>query len=663
MSKAVKIMLCIVLAVVLLIGGILIFTAVSKNKAPNWEDQYHAGIEHLEEGNYDAALTALIAAVEIEPARYEAYVAQGDAYMGLERFREARSVYQTAYMLAPEAQNAIREKLKLAWNAISAGTVPIAVTEETVPETTVAETNPVVIVTPEKRYISRIETLYNGEITTEDVFTYDDSGNILQKTTSGYNNGEKTYSVVTEYVYDDDGFLAGIKEENSPVSEYEYHYDLGVLSGYTYNEVRGDVIASSVTYQYERDESGNIVKVTTTSSDPELWTNGEYRYDDLGRCVSANEHERYGDHEFKRTMTYDYSNMGSVIVTKEETMLDNTSTTRTVQFGDMEYGYIYGSELYEGYSVVTDMDGYIVGVKDSDGQLVNFFEYCTPDAQDTDIPKETSPEKITFADIPSEFVLAGAGAWRTVLTIHEDGSFVGEYSDSDMGVTGEGYPRGTVSICNFEGKFSEPQKVDEFIYSTKLESYKIADTLGREYYEDEIRYIVTESAGMYDADEFYIYLPGAAIKGDLRESYMYSMYLYKDIRSILPSGFYYLYNVGGDTGFPAYCDDFVRRNDDYDYKYMDREVHLGASYYGTCRLVFWPKIATPKMNLEFVWREENQTEFRATDYYGSGDYHISLYVSEDLSAVKVKLTSINGVDLSEWGGTTDGYFEAVFVNE
>lgn len=596
MSKAVRIMLCIVLTLVLLIGGMLISVAVSKRKAP-------------------------------------------------------------------EAQDAIRETLEVARNTIGAETEPVADTEATIPETTVAETEPVVIVTPKKRYISRIETLYNGEISAVDVFTYDNDGNILQRTSSGYDNGEETYSVVTEYVYDDGGLLTNIKEANTPLSEYEYHYDLGVLSGYTYNEIMGDAIANSVTYHYERDERGNVVKVTTTSSDPELWTNGEYSYDDLGRCVSAYEHERYGDHEFKRTMTYDYSNMGSVIATKEETVLDNTSTTRTVQFGDMEYGYIYGPELSEGYSVVTDMDGYIISVKDSDGQLVNFFEYCTPDAQDNDIQKKSSPENISFADIPSEFVFAGAGAWRTILTIHEDGSFVGEYSDSDMGVTGEGYSRGTVAVCNFEGKFSEPQKIDEFIYSTKLESYKIADTLGREYYEDEIRYIVTEPAGMYNADEFYIYLPGAAIKGDLRESSKYWMYLYKDIRSILTSGFYYIYNVNGDTGFPAYGDDFVRRDDEYDYKYMDREVGLVASYYGTCRLVFTPERGLAKMNLEFVWREENQTEFRATDYYGSGDYHISIDVSEDLSTVKIKLTSINGVDLSEWGGTTDGYFEAVFVNE
>lgn len=660
MSKAVKIMLCIILALVLLIGGMILYITVSMNKAPNWEDQYDAGIGHLEKGNYDEALTALKAAVELEPTRYEAYVAQGDAYMELGRFKEALIVYQKAYHLAPEAQDTIREKLRLVWNVIGEETEPTADTEETVPETTAAETEPVEIVAPEQRKISRIETLHNGEISSEDVFTYDNDGKILQRTTSGYRNGEKTDSVVMEYVYDDGGFLTGIKEANSPFSEYEYHYHLGALSGYTYNEVRGDGVAYSVTYHYERDENGNIGKVTTTSTDPELWTSGEYRYDDLGRRVSAYEHVRNGDHEISRAMTYDYSSEGAVLVTKEETMLDQTRTTRTIQFGDMEYGCLYGLELNEGYSVVSDMDGYMIGIKDSDGQLVNFFEYCTPDAQDTSMPNEKSPDKISFADIPSEFVLAGAGAWRTILTIHEDGSFVGEYSDSEMGEKGEGYPRGTVYICGFEGKFAEPRKVDEFIYSTKLESYKVAEPSGRVYYEDEIRYIVTEPAGMQNADEFYIYLPGAAIKGDLRESDLY-WNTDTDIRSTLPSGYYFLYNVGGEKVFTAYTDDFEWRDVWYDTE--DQNATLRASYYGECRLVLRAQKGISDIFLVFDWRDVGQTEFHAADIRGSGDYHVSLDVSEDLSTVKVKLTSINGVDLSAWGGTTDGYFEAVFMNE
>ena len=52
----------------------------------------------------------------------------------------------------------------------------------------------------------------------------------------------------------------------------------------------------------------------------------------------------------------------------------------------------------------------------------------------------------SFADVADrEFCFSsGVGGWFTVLYIHEDGSFDGHYQDSNMGVTGEGYPNGTL---------------------------------------------------------------------------------------------------------------------------------------------------------------------------------------------------------------------------
>ena len=50
-------------------------------------------------------------------------------------------------------------------------------------------------------------------------------------------------------------------------------------------------------------------------------------------------------------------------------------------------------------------------------------------------------EGLTFADLAEyqfEFC-SGAGGWATDFTIDSDGHFSGEYHDSDMGVTGDGY--------------------------------------------------------------------------------------------------------------------------------------------------------------------------------------------------------------------------------
>ena len=69
-------------------------------------------------------------------------------------------------------------------------------------------------------------------------------------------------------------------------------------------------------------------------------------------------------------------------------------------------------------------------------------------------------EGFSFADVADRefFFSSGAGGWCTVLYIDEDGSFEGNFRDSDMGSTGEGYPNGTLYYCDFKGRFTEPQK-------------------------------------------------------------------------------------------------------------------------------------------------------------------------------------------------------------
>ena len=55
---------------------------------------------------------------------------------------------------------------------------------------------------------------------------------------------------------------------------------------------------------------------------------------------------------------------------------------------------------------------------------------------------------------------SGVGGWSTDLRILEDGSFSGEYHDSEMGETGDGYPDGTVYCCSFTGRMSTVGQAD-----------------------------------------------------------------------------------------------------------------------------------------------------------------------------------------------------------
>ena len=51
-----------------------------------------------------------------------------------------------------------------------------------------------------------------------------------------------------------------------------------------------------------------------------------------------------------------------------------------------------------------------------------------------------------------DFMFAsGTGGWSTVITVNRDGSFYGDFRDSEMGDRGEGYSQGTVYQCAFSG--------------------------------------------------------------------------------------------------------------------------------------------------------------------------------------------------------------------
>lgn len=160
--------------------------------------------------------------------------------------------------------------------------------------------------------------------------------------------------------------------------------------------------------------------------------------------------------------------------------------------------------------------------------------------------------QFSFADISNlEFWFgSGAGAWRTVLTVRADGTFEGEYRDSDMGDRGDGYPHGVCYLCNFTGKFAAPEKVNDNTYTTKIEHIELAEEPAREEIVDEIKYIYSDPYGLEDAGEIRFYLPGTPIE-ELPEEYKSWTKGYDRVPGTkLP--FYGLYNVNTGAGFSSY---------------------------------------------------------------------------------------------------------------
>ncbi len=131
---------------------------------------------------------------------------------------------------------------------------------------------------------------------------------------------------------------------------------------------------------------------------------------------------------------------------------------------------------------------------------------------DTTETTKANDSTITFADLAQYgySFYSGVGGWSDDFYIEKDGSFHGDYHDSDMGDSGDDYPDGTRYYCQYEGHFENIQKVDEFTYKMHMKDINIINNDG-EYIADGVKYIPVTPYALNNADEIEIYMPGKPI--------------------------------------------------------------------------------------------------------------------------------------------------------
>lgn len=171
---------------------------------------------------------------------------------------------------------------------------------------------------------------------------------------------------------------------------------------------------------------------------------------------------------------------------------------------------------------------------------------------ETTVKAEPVEVEMLPEEIPTQFVFAsGAGAWSTILNLNQDGSFEGFYHDSEMGSNADEYPKGTVYMCNFSGKFDNIVKVNEYMYSMTLDEITTEHEKGEEWIKDEIRYIASNPYGIHDGEEFILYLPETPVS-ELPENFLNWCPFRKGIqKEPLPDTLscYGLLNVNTNDGF------------------------------------------------------------------------------------------------------------------
>lgn len=124
-------------------------------------------------------------------------------------------------------------------------------------------------------------------------------------------------------------------------------------------------------------------------------------------------------------------------------------------------------------------------------------------AKNPTAPQELTANAAAFPSETLEFVFAsGAGGWGTYLTLQPDGSFIGDYGDSDMDTRYE---------CKFEGRFTDIQQISDYCWAMKLGDVTIEKEEGTTWTEDGIHYIAAGPYGVSGGTDFLLYAPGTPV--------------------------------------------------------------------------------------------------------------------------------------------------------
>ena len=90
------------LAAIILSGMCVLLVSCGQSAEAQWQEQYDLGVRYLSEGNYEEAVIAFTAAIEIDPKRTEAYSGLADAYLAMGDYESAAAVWADAGITDPE---------------------------------------------------------------------------------------------------------------------------------------------------------------------------------------------------------------------------------------------------------------------------------------------------------------------------------------------------------------------------------------------------------------------------------------------------------------------------------------------------------------------------------------------------------------------------------
>ena len=157
---------------------------------------------------------------------------------------------------------------------------------------------------------------------------------------------------------------------------------------------------------------------------------------------------------------------------------------------------------------------------------------------------------LSFADLDElDWTFSsGVGGWYTCIWIEEDGTFTGEFHDSEMGEADEAYPDGTVYGCLFHGRMTLDEQADEYTWKIHVDEVELDEGQVPEVIEDGMRFVTCEPYGLKAGNDMLLYLPGTPVE-KLPEDFLMWAHLYAYGEDVKELPYYGLYDPQEETGF------------------------------------------------------------------------------------------------------------------
>ena len=145
------------------------------------------------------------------------------------------------------------------------------------------------------------------------------------------------------------------------------------------------------------------------------------------------------------------------------------------------------------------------------------------------VSEAAAQEQGFWRQVKGKYIFSvGAGAWSTIMTVNADGSFSADYHDSDLGVTGDGYPNGSRAIASGTGKFTYTKRNNDGSFSMTCDpkAFHQNGTVGDVTIKDGVRVETVDGIyGLTPCNTFTVYPTGyatSALSDDVK-SWMYGV--------------------------------------------------------------------------------------------------------------------------------------------